>query len=235
MPIFIDDTILQFPLVNGRHNAGQGRKPQGGNLPWSAAAAFPLCLCMMSAIRPSRRPLDLQDFAHVKDERLRRLLAHWLERRGDDLAPLRTAIDPTAIAPILSSVWISDFLPAERRFRMRLAGEEINHLYGRNITHAYFEDIIAPTMLADVTRRYLRIVEEPAVMHCGGHIYLASERSQVGERVVLPLADDTGALTHVIGASIFRTDRLFFEGPIVRESMVETFTSLVALSENRSA
>jgi hypothetical protein len=188
----------------------------------------------MSATRSIRRPLDLEDFAHVKDERLRRLLGHWLERRGDDLAPPRAAIDPTAIAPILSSVWMCDFLPGKRRFRMRLAGEEINHLYGRNITPCWFEDIIAPTMLAEVMRRYLRVVEDPAVMHCGGSIYLASDRSQIGERVVLPLADESGALTHVIGASIFRTDPLVFEGPIVRESMVETFTPLAELMGTRS-
>jgi hypothetical protein len=180
----------------------------------------------MSATRPIRRKLDLEDFAHVGDERLRRLLGHWLACRGDALAPRRTAMDPTAIGPILSSVWMCDFLPAERRFCMRLAGEEINHLYGRNITQCYFEDIIAPTMLADVMRRYLRVVEEPAIMHCGGHIYLASERSQLGERIVLPLADDSGAMTHVIGASIFRADPLVTNGPIVRESMVETFTPL---------
>jgi hypothetical protein len=185
----------------------------------------------MSAIRQ----LVLEDFAHVKDERLRRLLGHWLDRRGADVAPTRAAIDPTAISPILSSIWMSDYLPAERRFRMRLAGEEINHLYGRAITHCYFEDIIAPSMLAEVMRRYLRVVEEPAVMHCSGHIYLASDRSQVGERIVLPLADDAGALTHVIGASIFRTDPLVFEGPIVRESMIETFTSLVEPPDKRSA
>jgi hypothetical protein len=180
----------------------------------------------MSATRPIRRSLDLEDFAHVRDPRLRRLLGHWLACRGDALAPRRAAIDPTAIGPILSSVWMCDFLPAERRFCMRLSGEEINHLYGRNINQCYFEDIIAPTMLGDVMRRYLRVIEEPAVMHCGGHIYLASERSQLGERIVLPLAGDKGAIMHVIGASIFRADPLVAAGPIVRESMVETFTPL---------
>jgi hypothetical protein len=189
----------------------------------------------MSATPPIRRTLDLNAFAHVKDERLRGLLRHWLERRGDGLAPVRTAIDPTAIGAILASVWMSDFLPAERRFRMRLAGEEINHLYGRNITPCYFEDIIAPTMLGDVMRRYLRVVGDPAVMHCGGHIYLASERSQMGERIVLPLADENGAIMHVIGASIFRTDPRAVEGPIVRESMVETFTPLTEPATKSSA
>jgi hypothetical protein len=185
-----------------------------------------LALHEQATMRPMRRPLDLKDFAHVKDECLRHLLAHWLERRGDHVAPPRTTIDPTAIGAILANVWMCDFLPAERRFRMRLAGEEIHRLYGRNIAQCFFEDIIVPGLRGDVIRRYLRIVEEPAAMHCGGHIYLASERSQVGERIVLPLLDDGGAMTHVIGASIFRADRLVDDGPIMRESMVETFTPL---------
>jgi hypothetical protein len=189
----------------------------------------------MSATRPIRRQLHLDDFAHVKDERLRRLLGHWIEERGDGLAPSRMAIDPTAIGPILASIWMCDFLPAERRFRMRLAGEEINHLYGRNVTHCYFEDMIAPTMLADVVRRYRRVVEEPAILHCGGSIYLASDRSDKGERLVLPLLDDHGAVMHVIGASIMQLDPLVVEGPIQRESMVETFTPLAEPAGKGSA
>jgi hypothetical protein len=184
----------------------------------------------MTATPLGRRPLDLDAFAHVKDERLRRLLRHWLERRGDGLAPIRSAIDPTAVAPILSSIWLCDYLPADRRFRMRLAGEEINDLYGRNITQCYFEEIIAPALLADVLRRYRRVVEEPAILLCSGHIYLASNRSEVGERLVLPLSDDSGAIMHVIGASVYRMELKLGEGPITRESMTETFTPLAARS-----
>ena len=184
----------------------------------------------MTATPLASRPLDLDAFAHVRDERLRLLLRHWLERRGDGLAPRRSAIDPAAIGPILPTVWLCDFEPAERRFRMRLAGEEINHLYGRNVTQCYFEEIIEPGLLADVMRRYRRVVEEPAILHCGGHIYLASNRSEVGQRLVLPLADDSGMLMHVIGASVYRMDLRLAEGPITRESMVETFTPLAAPS-----
>ena len=172
------------------------------------------------------RPLGLDAFAHVKDERLRRLLRHWLERRGDGLTPRRSAIDPTAIAPILSIIWLCDFLPADRRFRMRLAGEEINQLYGRNVTQCSFEEIIAPALLDDVMGRYRRVVEEPAILHCSGHVYLASNRSDVGERLVLPLSDDSGAVLHMIGATVYRLELKLGEGPITRESMTETFTPL---------
>ncbi len=67
-----------------------------------------------------------------------------------------------------------DYLPDDRRFRMRLAGEEICLLHGHNVTHCSFEEIIAPALLADVTRRCWRVVEESAILHCGGNIYLAS-------------------------------------------------------------
>jgi hypothetical protein len=181
----------------------------------------------VSATHLGSRP-ELDAFAHVKDERLRRLLRHWLACRGDGLAPKRSAIDPTAIGPILASVWMCDYLPDERSFRMRLAGEDINRVYGRNVTQCTFEEIIAPAMLPDLLQRYRRVVEEPAIMHCAGNIYLASDRSEVGERLVLPLADDSGAIRHAIGASVYRMELKAGEGPIMRESMTNTYTPLMA-------
>ena len=182
----------------------------------------------MTATPQGGRLLDLDAFAHVREERLRRLLRHWLECRGGAVAPKRSAIDPTAIGPILAGVWLCDYEPADQRFRMRLAGEDINRLYGRNVMQCYFEEIIETALLPDVLRRYRRVVAEPAVLHCGGHIYLASNRSEIGERLVLPLSDDSGAIMHVIGASVYRMDLKLGEGPIMRESMTETFTPLAA-------
>jgi len=178
---------------------------------------------------PAIRPLGLSEFAHVKDERLRALLSHWFDRRGSDLAPMRTAIDPAAIAPLLSGVWMCDYYPMQRRFRMRLSGEDINLLYGRNVSNCFFEDIIVPAMLPDVMRRYQRVVEEPSIMHCYGQIYMSSGRSVVGERLVLPLADESGAIMHVIGASLFRLDPYANDGRLAKESMIETFTALTTL------
>ena len=77
-------------------------------------------------------------------------------------------------------------------------------------------------------RRYRRVVEEPAVLLCSGHIYLASNWSVGRERLVLPLADDSGAIMHAIGASVYRMELKGGEGPITREAMTETFTPLAA-------
>lgn len=171
-------------------------------------------------------PLALDDFPHVREQRTRLLLTHWLERRGDSVAPARTAIDPAAILAILPDVWICDFLPAEDRFRMRLAGEEINQVYGGSIRSKYFEDIITPAMLPELNRRYRRVIEVPAILHCSGQIYLASGRSVVGERLVLPLLDESGAVMHAIGASVFERGRPDLDGPPTQETMTETYTPL---------
>lgn len=172
--------------------------------------------------------MNLSEFIHLKDQGLRRLLQHWLDRRIGRPVPSRASIDPAELGSLLSSIWMCDYLPQGRRFRMRLAGEDINRVYGRSINQCDFEEIIAPDMLDHVLFLYRRVIEEPAILHCSGHIYLASGRSRVGERLVLPLTDDSGAVMHAIGASIMSNARPGDSGPIVRESMTETFTPVIA-------
>src|SRR3546814_19901969 len=75
----------------------------------------------------------LADFSHVKDARLRRLVAHWLDIRADRTLPGRRQIDPAAIAGVLPHVWLCDYEPAGRRFRYRLAGESIADVFRRSL------------------------------------------------------------------------------------------------------
>jgi len=174
----------------------------------------------------ARRELDGAAFPHVRDNRLLLLLNHWLDRRGSDTVPLRSAIDPAAIALALPSIWLCEFLPDEGRFRMRLAGEEINRFYDRNISRSYFEEIADERFLATMVRRYRRILEEPAIMHCGGHIYFANDSRVVGERLGLPLRTEDGMVSQIIGASVYDIPPLQYEFEIKNEAMQENFTPL---------
>jgi hypothetical protein len=157
---------------------------------------------------------------------LRLLLRHWLELRGDEAMPRRSAIAPSAMAPALPYIWICEYLAAERRFRMRLAGEEINRIYGRNVSHSDFEEIIAGDRLAEVTSHYRRVLEQPAILHCTGQIYLASGRAVVGERLALPLRDEDGTASQIIGASVYDVPRLPDGADRLREEMTYKFTPL---------
>lgn len=49
---------------------------------------------------------DLAKFEHVKHEILRRLLAYWLDLRGDELVPRRAQLDPMAIPWALGHTWL---------------------------------------------------------------------------------------------------------------------------------
>jgi hypothetical protein len=130
----------------------------------------------VSTSRP-RREFDAAAFAHLRDGRLQLLLNYWLDLRGGDAIPLRSAVDPAALAPVLPNIWLCEFVPDEDRFRMRLAGEEINKFYGRNISRAYFDEISDDRFRTMMVRRYRRVIEEPSIMHCTGHIYFANESS----------------------------------------------------------
>src|SRR5262245_59986372 len=145
MPIFMSDSVPRAPCLAGaqcRTDRESSRRQFATNcngLRWrgSVLLGYP---AGVSATPVGSRPVELEAFGHVKDERLRRLLQHWIARRAGALLPKRSAIDPTAIGPILASVWMCDYLPDGRRFRMRLVGEDINRLYGRNVTNCMFEE-----------------------------------------------------------------------------------------------
>jgi hypothetical protein len=177
--------------------------------------------------RPRARcVLDDRSFRHVRDARLHLLLGHWLEQRGADAVPRRAAIDPAAIVPVLPYIWLCEYLPEERRFRMRLAGEEINKLYGRNIARSYFEEITDPKIMPATNRRYGRIIEEPAILHCAGRIYFTNSSPVVGERLGLPLRTEDGRTTQIIGASVFDFPPEQYDFNIAGEAMSEIYTPI---------
>jgi len=54
----------------------------------------------------TRRDLSRRSMPHLRDHRLHLLLDHWLDRRGADDVPLRSAIDPSAIVSVLPNIWL---------------------------------------------------------------------------------------------------------------------------------
>jgi len=175
----------------------------------------------------ARRDIDGQSLPHVRDARLQLLLDHWLDGRGEDAVPLRSAIDPAALVSVLPNIWLCEFNPAEDRFRMRLAGEEINKLYGKNISHCYFDEIANATFLPIMNRRYRRILDQPAILHCAGLIYFSNSSPVVGERLGLPLRMEDGRITQIIGASIYDFPLEQLDFGVKGEEMAEIYTPIL--------
>ncbi len=145
--------------------------------------------------------ITVDDFEHVTNTVLRRLLAYWLDKRCDGPMPSITDIDPIDIPWALSCIWICDYLPDSGRFRYRLAGEEINTHWGYNISGKYLDEIMPAERLEPVTTKFRDVVDGPAIVHVIGQAYLDEQISAKHERIILPLSDDGQTVSSVLGAT----------------------------------
>jgi hypothetical protein len=142
------------------------------------------------------------------DQRLQSLCGYWrdLARTAGGLPPLQ-AFDPLHLPKLLPNIWILEVEPETRRFRMRLAGENINAVYGRNIGGQYFSDVFEPSDIGAIIARYTRALTQPAIFRATGAVYAAAGRLSQGERIGLPMIGRSGLTDTLLGATLYG-DRL---------------------------
>lgn len=148
----------------------------------------------------------LPDASGVCAPKLRRLINLWLAAREAGAAiPRKARVDPIdmARAGLLPQIWLVERQP-DRRLVYRLAGEEINAVFGRSIAGATLEDLMSQPQAEIVVARWNRVLDEALVMHAVGEVYSDAGNLYSGERIVLPLADDDGAPHFLIGATDYR-------------------------------
>ena len=148
-------------------------------------------------------PASLDHFDHVRQPLLRRLLRYWFDKRDGRRLPALSDIDPIEIPWALSRLWIMDYLPTERRFRYRLAGEEINAAYQGNLRGRFLDEIIPADASDLILRKYIAVVEKGQVMHDAGRVYLGGTRFATGERLVLPLVNGHEQIASIVGATVY--------------------------------
>ncbi len=168
-------------------------------------------------------------FEHVEDARLRMLVEHWLDAAGDDAMPARTAIDPAKLKPVLPIVWLCDYLPEAATLRYRLAGDEINSLYRRNLRGVEMHTIFPEGRKAAPFNRVLAVARDGVVLHARGNVYTSREISGRGERIVLPLAADGRTPDSLIGATALHWPREAHPPEVSRQEMTITMTPLADL------
>lgn len=132
-----------------------------------------------------------------------RLLDYWRDKRGSRPMPMREDIDPLDIPWALPRLSLLDYDP-DSGFRYRLAGGEVSQVFGHgNLKGLTFRDLLSPEGAEIVEERWLPIVTQRSVCCMKGMVYLAAEQTPIGERIVLPLADDpAGPVTSVLAMTI---------------------------------
>lgn len=140
----------------------------------------------------------------IADAALRALYDYWrvLGHQAGGL-PAIAQFDAMHLPRLLPNIWLIEVEPESRRFRMRLAGENINAIYRRNIGRKYFTDIFEPRDLPAMIDRYRRALVEPAIFCAKGHVYAAAGHYCIGERLGLPMLGRDGGTRILLGATVY--------------------------------
>ncbi|WP_425404190.1 PAS domain-containing protein [Hwanghaeella sp.] len=141
--------------------------------------------------------------AFLDSRDLLKFFAYWQSKRSGRELPSRSDMDPIDIPWALSRSFLVDFEPPDT-FRYRVAGREIEEVFGCSMKGATLADILPPDIYPLIAGRWLPLVGMRAVVCMKGLIYGAKDRQTMGERIMLPLADeDGGPVTGLFGMTVF--------------------------------
>jgi hypothetical protein len=169
-----------------------------------------LCLGPASTTAPASPDLapafasDLEK--RIREARLRRLHAYWLERRGNRRMPARRDIDPLDFPYLLGSIMLIDVVGEPPCFRVRLHGTELVRLAAHELTGKLLDEVPGSAYRAYVLERCRSLVEtgEPTLVH---HDRVLDGRRRRYEALWLPFADDGDAVTMLLCALIYENRR----------------------------
>ena len=136
---------------------------------------------------------------------LLKLFDYWRSKREGRPMPARGDVDPLEIGWALSRIYLMDYDP-EEGFTYRLAGTEVAKVFERtNLKGLNLRDVVKPGRQSLIEGAWMKVVEGPSVVCMTGMVYYGAERTSVGERLLLPLADaPDGPVTGVLGMTVTR-------------------------------
>lgn len=137
----------------------------------------------------------------IRNPRLRMLLEHYLEVRGGRRMPSRRDIDATRLGPVLPIIWVNTYEPAAGSFRYRLAGEEVNEIFGGSVAGRLLSDFVVGDRYVATNNNFLKVVGEQVALLASGPVYRCADRIAMGERLALPLSSDGVTADGIIGAT----------------------------------
>jgi hypothetical protein len=150
--------------------------------------------------------MEAPTLAFIIDHRVRLVFAHWRSLLRGTALPDRHALDPAAIKAALPYVWICDEEADGRvRFCLRLAGEEVNRLFGESVRRRYIDRIFAPTVGDEVVEKFRSVLDDRALVWTIGPFFAAAPAGPSGECLVMPLRNGE-ARRAVLGITVPKSD-----------------------------
>jgi hypothetical protein len=127
-----------------------------------------------------------------------RLLDHWRQVRGEQLAPRKSEIEPRAIKDHLAFAFLLK-RGAEERFTFALAGTGLCDIFGQELRGQSFAHLWADQSFNAARTSVIRVsnLSVPTVALATGET--ADLRAMTAEVVLLPYADERGEPTWILG------------------------------------
>lgn len=149
----------------------------------------------------------------IHSSRLKRILAHWRETRGNRLMPTWQDIRPAKIKAELPIVWSYRYDVIQDEFLGGLAGDAIQRLLGGPIKNTYFRHLhnADPHFFA----RAKQVLFKPAIFLGRGLLFRQRDRQCYGERLILPFLGNDGRAGGIFGATDYKFALLYKSGPEV--------------------
>lgn len=137
----------------------------------------------------------------IKSPRLRLLLEHYIDVRGERRMPARSDIDPASLGPVLSIIWLSEYETESGTFRYRLAGEAVNEIFGGSVAGRLLSDFVFGDRFEATNEAFLKVIRDEVALLASGPVYRCVDRIAMGERLVLPLSSDGVTADGLLGAT----------------------------------
>jgi len=153
------------------------------------------------------RTMSLEEFEHaIASPSLRSIVRHWAEVRRGKRMPGWNDLRPSELKAQLSIIWSWKYDRASGEFTGRLAGERIQAVFGTNFRGAKMADAFARFDYEKAFKRHTRVVNEPGMFRGHGLVFHHLDRFDIGERIILPLADDGETGDGIFGATEFQSN-----------------------------
>jgi len=138
---------------------------------------------------------------------LRFLRAYWQIKKGDRIAPPRSAVHPEDLAvALLPNLALLDVVGDPPRFRVRLFGTGLVAAYGEDVTARYIDEMDIGSIAADVHGSLVEVVRECRPQTVLVQLTKSGERRHLEyERIALPLSQDGASVNMILcGFAVLR-------------------------------
>ncbi len=136
---------------------------------------------------------------------LRHVAAYWNNARGSRMMPGWRNILPSRIAAELPIIWSYRYDRTTDTFTGRLAGEKIEHVFGKSIRGLPMTEVYPEKDYPRLFARSKRVVCEPALYRGAGMVFRHVDHYGHGERIIMPLASDGVLGDGILGATHYNS------------------------------